>query len=204
MLADSVESAARVLPDPNPERIRELVDRIVNAKIAAGQLDQSPLTLREINRTKDVLARALSSMYHHRVDYPAQSTAPNGAGDGDTTPASVDGAAPKSDGSTADAPGSASSGGSSMDTPAPAFAKSSADATLTASGDSSADVSVPVSGGASSVDTTASAPAESSVDAASPTPAGSASADGAGMSSSASPSDAAAPVEPAGTGTAGR
>jgi hypothetical protein len=71
MLADSVESAARVLPDPTPERIRELVERIVSAKIAAGQLDQSPLTLREINRAKDVLARALSSMYHHRVDYPA-------------------------------------------------------------------------------------------------------------------------------------
>jgi putative nucleotidyltransferase with HDIG domain len=79
MLADSVESAARVLPDPSPERIRELVDKIVNAKIAAGQLDQSPLTLREINRAKDVLARALSSMYHHRVDYPA---AANGSGEG--------------------------------------------------------------------------------------------------------------------------
>jgi hypothetical protein len=72
MLADSVESAARVLQDPSPERIRELVDRIVNAKIAAGQLDQSPLTLKEIGIAKEVLARALGSMYHHRVDYPAE------------------------------------------------------------------------------------------------------------------------------------
>ena len=83
MLADSVESAARVLPDPSPERIRELVEKIVTAKIAAGQLDQSPLTLREINRAKDVLARALSSMYHHRIDYPA-SVGVNGSGDAAT------------------------------------------------------------------------------------------------------------------------
>jgi putative nucleotidyltransferase with HDIG domain len=71
MMADSVESAARVLPDPSPERIRELVDRIVGAKIAAGQLDESPLTLREIQITREVLARVLSGMYHHRLDYPA-------------------------------------------------------------------------------------------------------------------------------------
>ncbi|HEX8693358.1 MAG TPA: HDIG domain-containing protein [Longimicrobium sp.] len=71
MLADSVESAARVLQDPTPARIRELVDRIVGAKIAAGQLDESPLTLREINIVKEVLARSLSGMYHSRLDYPA-------------------------------------------------------------------------------------------------------------------------------------
>jgi len=97
MLADSVESAARVLPDPTPERIRELVERIVGAKIAAGQLDQSPLTLREIHRAKDVLARALSSMYHHRIDYPS-SVGVNGSGDGDA-PASADGAQPQAESS---------------------------------------------------------------------------------------------------------
>jgi len=76
MMADSVESAARVLQDPTPPRIRELVERIVNAKMAAGQLDQCPLTLREITTAKDVLARSLSSMYHHRVDYPAPPPPP--------------------------------------------------------------------------------------------------------------------------------
>ncbi|HEX8392927.1 MAG TPA: HDIG domain-containing protein [Longimicrobium sp.] len=70
MMADSVESAARVLHDPTPERIRELVDRIVSAKIAAGQLDESPLTLREIHITRDVLAKVLGGMYHQRLDYP--------------------------------------------------------------------------------------------------------------------------------------
>ncbi|MBV9110734.1 MAG: HDIG domain-containing protein [Gemmatimonadetes bacterium] len=75
MLADSVESAARVLQDPTPERVRELVDKIVNGKIAAGQLDQCPLTLKEIATAREVLTRALASMYHHRVDYPAEKPA---------------------------------------------------------------------------------------------------------------------------------
>ncbi len=70
MMADSVESAARVLQDPTPQRVRELVDRIVAAKIAAGQLDESPLTLREIHTAREVLAKVLSGMYHQRIDYP--------------------------------------------------------------------------------------------------------------------------------------
>jgi putative nucleotidyltransferase with HDIG domain len=71
MMADSVESASRVLTDPTPERLRELVQRIVGAKIAAGQLDESPLTLAEIHAVKESLAKGLMGMYHHRVDYPA-------------------------------------------------------------------------------------------------------------------------------------
>jgi len=101
MLADSVESAARVLQDPTPEKIRELVERIVTAKITAGQLDQCPLTLKEISTTKDVLARALGSMYHHRVDYPA---AANGSGAGPTSAGSP------STGNAADAGAGASAG----------------------------------------------------------------------------------------------
>jgi putative nucleotidyltransferase with HDIG domain len=76
MMADSVESAARVLPDPTPQRIRELVDRIVGAKIAAGQMDECPLTLGEIHTTREVLARVLSGMYHQRLDYPSALPAP--------------------------------------------------------------------------------------------------------------------------------
>lgn len=70
MLADSVESAARVLPDPTPDAIRELVERIVRGKIDAGQLDDTPLTLGEITRIKEQFASVLSGMYHHRIDYP--------------------------------------------------------------------------------------------------------------------------------------
>jgi cyclic-di-AMP phosphodiesterase PgpH len=73
MLADSVESAARVLKEPTPDRLRDLVARIVAGKIAHGQLDESPLTFRDIELVKVQLANVLNGMYHHRIDYPAQS-----------------------------------------------------------------------------------------------------------------------------------
>ncbi|HEX2204374.1 MAG TPA: HDIG domain-containing protein, partial [Longimicrobium sp.] len=102
MLADSVESAARVLQDPTPQRIRELVDRIVGAKIAAGQLDDSPLTLREIRLVREVLAKALSGMYHHRLDYPAQVNggANGGANGAADAPAPVPAAEPAGTGAS--------------------------------------------------------------------------------------------------------
>lgn len=76
MLADSVESAARVMPDPSPDAIRELVDRIVQGKMDAGQLDDTPLTLRELTRIKEQFANVLTGMYHQRIDYPPGSGGP--------------------------------------------------------------------------------------------------------------------------------
>ncbi len=72
MLADSVESAARALPDPTPERIRELVDRIVKNKMDQRQLDETPLTLAELSAIKEQFVNVLTGMYHQRIDYPAQ------------------------------------------------------------------------------------------------------------------------------------
>jgi putative nucleotidyltransferase with HDIG domain len=70
LLADSVESAARVLQDPTVENIRALVDRIVDMKLAERQLDEAPLTLREISVIKEQFVKVLSGMYHSRLDYP--------------------------------------------------------------------------------------------------------------------------------------
>jgi putative nucleotidyltransferase with HDIG domain len=71
MLADGIESATRVLQDPTPERIRATIDAIVQARIDEGQLDQCPLTLRDLERTKDSFARILIGMYHRRIEYPS-------------------------------------------------------------------------------------------------------------------------------------
>jgi putative nucleotidyltransferase with HDIG domain len=70
MLADSTESATRALQDPTPERIRDLVNNVVEGKIAQGQLDDAPLTFREVNRIKDQFVKVLSGVHHQRIDYP--------------------------------------------------------------------------------------------------------------------------------------
>ncbi|HKK93237.1 MAG TPA: HDIG domain-containing protein, partial [Longimicrobiales bacterium] len=70
MLADSVESATRALKSPTPERIRSLIDSVVNSKISAGQLDDAPVTLAELTIIKDQFSKVLGGVYHQRIDYP--------------------------------------------------------------------------------------------------------------------------------------
>lgn len=70
MLADSVESATRVLQEATPERIRELIETIVEDKIRHGQLEEAPLTLREIAAIKAQFRKVLAGAYHHRIDHP--------------------------------------------------------------------------------------------------------------------------------------
>ena len=70
MLADSCESAGRAMQEPTPERLRSLIDTIVDGKIAAGQLDEAPLTMREIAQIKDQFVSILSSVAHRRIEYP--------------------------------------------------------------------------------------------------------------------------------------
>ncbi len=69
MLADGIESATRVLQDPAPDHIRGVIDQIVRSRLEEGQLDQCPLTLRELDTVKAQFARVLIGMYHHRVAY---------------------------------------------------------------------------------------------------------------------------------------
>lgn len=71
MLADGIESATRVLQDPTPDRIRGAIDQIVDARIAENQLDQCPLTLRDLEVIRAEFARVLIGMYHRRIEYPS-------------------------------------------------------------------------------------------------------------------------------------
>jgi hypothetical protein len=106
MLADSVESATRALQEPTPERIRGLVDSLVETKIADGQLDEAPLTLRELAQIRDQFVKVLSGVYHHRIDYPQTrhlTESPRRGSDG-VGPAPGSGAPPASSASGANGP----------------------------------------------------------------------------------------------------
>jgi cyclic-di-AMP phosphodiesterase PgpH len=70
MLADSCESAARAMKDPTPERVRDLIDTVVDGKIADGQLDEAPLTLREVALVKEQFINVLGGVVHRRIEYP--------------------------------------------------------------------------------------------------------------------------------------
>ncbi len=96
MMADSIESATRVLQEPTPERVRSLVDGIVEGKREDGQLDEAPLTLGEISLLKKTFVKVLSGIYHHRIDYPDTqhlTEAPGSAAEADAGGATEMGAA---------------------------------------------------------------------------------------------------------------
>ena len=73
MLADGVEAATRVLGEPTPDKIRDVVGHIVKQRMEQGQLRDAPLTLKQIDIVKDEFVRVLSGMYHNRIDYPTSS-----------------------------------------------------------------------------------------------------------------------------------
>ena len=73
MLADSVEAALRVLEDLTPQKIEEAIDHIVRTKLNGGQLDDAPMTLRQIEQVKQEFVRIITGMYHNRIDYPESS-----------------------------------------------------------------------------------------------------------------------------------
>ena len=70
MLADSCEAAARSLARPDPESIRAIVVKIVDAVITDGQLDDCDLTLKELTTIREAIIGALTAIYHARIDYP--------------------------------------------------------------------------------------------------------------------------------------
>ncbi len=76
MLADSCEAATRSLSRPDPENIRAIVVKIVDAVISDGQLDECDLTLRELTTIREILITSLIAIYHARVDYPGFNPPP--------------------------------------------------------------------------------------------------------------------------------
>jgi putative nucleotidyltransferase with HDIG domain len=77
LLADSVEAATRALDEHTPQRIEDVVRKVINNKFIDGQLDECNLTLREIDTIASTFVRVLSAMYHGRVKYPEKSNGNN-------------------------------------------------------------------------------------------------------------------------------
>jgi len=88
MLADSVEAASRSLTKPNPERIAGLVRKIIKDRLADGQLDESALTFKDLDRIAESFIRILQGIFHTRIEYPEAEEA--GTADGSESNGSID------------------------------------------------------------------------------------------------------------------
>ncbi|MCK5147098.1 HDIG domain-containing protein [bacterium] len=70
MLADVVEAASRTLKTPTHSRLKGLIGELVDGRFKEGQLDQSPLTLRDLDKIKESFLTILAGTFHTRIEYP--------------------------------------------------------------------------------------------------------------------------------------
>jgi putative nucleotidyltransferase with HDIG domain len=73
MLADGVEAVARARQPGSVEEIEELVDALLRRRMADGQLDESDLTLRDMQKIKETFVNVLQGIYHPRIKYPGDT-----------------------------------------------------------------------------------------------------------------------------------
>ncbi len=70
MLADTIEAAVRSMPDPTPQAIERFIRKLVQGKLDDGQLNNSPLTLKDIDGICEAFATVLNGVFHERIEYP--------------------------------------------------------------------------------------------------------------------------------------
>lgn len=72
MLADICEAAVRSknFNKSNHNRIEVLIKGLIREKLIENQLDNSELTLKDLNIIAESFTRILTGIYHQRVDYP--------------------------------------------------------------------------------------------------------------------------------------
>lgn len=74
LICDGVEAAARCLTNPTPEKITELVTKMIRQHLEDGQLDECDLSLKDLRLIRESLILSLQSIYHNRLEYPEPAT----------------------------------------------------------------------------------------------------------------------------------
>jgi len=69
MLADSIEATARSEKLEKKEDFVDLVESVIKTKIEDGQLENSDLSFKDINKIKEAFVKVLMSVYHERISY---------------------------------------------------------------------------------------------------------------------------------------
>ncbi|MBU2101898.1 MAG: HDIG domain-containing metalloprotein [Candidatus Omnitrophota bacterium] len=72
-LADSIEALSRTLDEPTPARIEETVRGVVRKRFLEGELDESNLTLNDLEKITQSFIRMLNALFHSRITYPKDS-----------------------------------------------------------------------------------------------------------------------------------
>ena len=72
MLADGCESAVRSIEEPDPVKVENLIESILQNRVDDGQLNESPITFSDLNKIKEAFVGILVGQHHRRIRYPKQ------------------------------------------------------------------------------------------------------------------------------------
>jgi len=72
MLADGVEASTRSLRRVTPSRVREMVRKIFDRRLDAGELEECGLSLSDLAKIREAFVPILVGIHHQRVAYPGQ------------------------------------------------------------------------------------------------------------------------------------
>ena len=72
-VADSLEAAVRSMKQPTSEKIKKLVDSIVEDKLKDGQFEECDISLKELKTVKAVMCETLNGIFHSRIEYPKET-----------------------------------------------------------------------------------------------------------------------------------
>ncbi len=75
MISDVIEASSRAMPEPTPEKLKDLINTTINARLNEGELSESGLNLRDLSRLSEAFLQSLDGTYHTRVKYPAAALA---------------------------------------------------------------------------------------------------------------------------------
>lgn len=70
LLADGIEAASRAMKNPTYSKLEALVNKMVDDRVAEGQLSQCPLTFKDLQNIKEAFLNILIGVYHSRIEYP--------------------------------------------------------------------------------------------------------------------------------------
>ncbi|MEW6701990.1 MAG: HDIG domain-containing metalloprotein, partial [Bacteroidota bacterium] len=77
MLADACESTVRSLIGADQQKIENVINNLINSRIDDGQLDDAPLTFKDVKKIKESFLSILVGHHHKRVRYPGQEELEN-------------------------------------------------------------------------------------------------------------------------------
>jgi putative nucleotidyltransferase with HDIG domain len=70
MLADSIEAATRTITNITPETIEKVIREVIREKLTDGQLENSKLTLEELEKIAQSFIKTIIELRHPRIPYP--------------------------------------------------------------------------------------------------------------------------------------